>query len=82
LLDLTQIEFKILLLLVKKHGHLVKRDEIKEFIWPNLIVLDKTINSHLTNLRMKIEKDDFKIISIKGQGIAFSCSSKNCRVIS
>jgi DNA-binding response OmpR family regulator len=77
LLDLTQIEFKILLLLVKKQGQLVTRDELKEFIWPNLSVLDKTINSHLTNLRMKIEKDNFKIISIKGKGMVLSCNDDN-----
>lgn len=68
-LDLTQIEFKILLLLLKKSGGLVGRDELREFIWPNLKVMDKTINSHLTNLRAKIENENFKIISIKGQGI-------------
>jgi DNA-binding response OmpR family regulator len=79
LLDLTQIEFKILLLLVKKQGQLVTRDEVKEYIWPNLSVLDKTINSHLTNLRMKIEKDNYKIISTKGKGMALSLRDDNSK---
>ncbi len=70
-LELTQIEFKILLLLLKKSGGVVGRDELREFIWPNLKVMDKTINSHLTNLRAKLETENFKIISIKGQGILF-----------
>jgi phosphate:Na+ symporter len=71
-LDLTQIEYKILFLLVKGQGEIVTRDELKNFAWPNVIVTDKTINSHLTNLRMKIEKENLKIISIKGKGIAFA----------
>lgn len=69
-LDLTQIEFKILLLLLRKPGG-VARDEIREFIWPGLKVMDKTINSHLTNLRSKVETENFKIVSMKGQGILF-----------
>lgn len=71
-LDLTQIEYKILFLLIKAQGELITREELKNFAWPNVIVTDKTINSHLTNLRIKIEKDDLKIISIKGKGISFA----------
>lgn len=70
-LDLTQIEFKFLFLLIKAKDQIVTRDAIKSFIWPKTIVLDKTINSHLTNLRLKIEDENLKIVSVKNIGIKF-----------
>jgi DNA-binding response OmpR family regulator len=78
ILDLTQIEYKILFLLLQNNGNLITRDEIKNFAWPNIVVTDKTINSHLTNLRTKIERDDFKIISVKGKGIAVATVGVAC----
>lgn len=68
-LELTQTEFKLLFLLIKNKNDILKRDTIKDFIWPNSVVLDKTINSHLSNLRLKIEDDTIKIVSIKSSGI-------------
>lgn len=71
-LELTQTEFKLLFLLIKSKNEILKRETIKEFIWPNSVVLDKTINSHLSNLRLKIEDDTIKIVSIKSSGIQLS----------
>lgn len=68
-LDLTQTEFKILFLLIKNQDQILTREKIKNFIWPHMVVMDKTINTHLSNLRLKIEDNSLKIISIKGEGI-------------
>lgn len=68
-LDLTLIEFKILLFLSNRPGEIITRDQLKNFTWPDSQVQDKTINTHLTNLRLKISKSVVRIKSIKGEGI-------------
>lgn len=68
-LDLTLIEFKILLYLIKHSGSLVTRESLKLFTWPDNFVQDKTINTHLTNLRIKINESTSRVKSVKGEGI-------------
>lgn len=68
-LDLTLIEFKLLLFLMRRAGEIVSRDDLKDFTWPNSAVQDKTINTHLTNLRLKLGSTTVKVKSIKGEGV-------------
>lgn len=68
-LELTLIEFKILSFLIGHAGKIISREDLKEFTWPEATVLDKTINTHLTNLRTKILDSSVEIKSIKGEGI-------------
>lgn len=68
-LDLTLIEFKLLLFLIRRAGEIVGRDDLKHFTWPNSAVQDKTINTHLTNLRLKLGSTAVKVKSIKGEGV-------------
>lgn len=68
-LDLTLIEFKLLLFLIRRAGEIVGRDDLKNFTWPNSAVQDKTINTHLTNLRLKLGATPVKVKSIKGEGV-------------
>lgn len=68
-LELTLIEFKILSFLIGHAGHVISRNDLKEFTWPEAMVLDKTINTHLTNLRTKLGDSTVEIKSIKGEGI-------------
>lgn len=68
-LDLTLTELKILTYLINHSSILVSRDELKEFAWPGTMVLSKTLNSHLTNLRSKISISQIEIKSVKGEGV-------------
>ena len=68
-LDLTLIEFKILSFLISNATRVVTREELKDFTWPEAIVLDKTLNTHMTNLRSKLSESDVEIKSVKGEGI-------------
>lgn len=68
-LELTLIEFKILSFLIGQAGTIITRDNLKEFTWPEATVLDKTINTHLTNLRTKLMDSAIEIKSVKGEGI-------------
>jgi two-component system alkaline phosphatase synthesis response regulator PhoP len=71
-IDFTLIEFKILKTLICNANKVILRDDLKKLVWPDLIVQDKTLNTHLTNLRGKIEGSETEIKSIKNEGILFS----------
>jgi len=64
-ISLTWNEYEILKRLVEKKGWVLSRDTImKEIIWYEKYVYDRTIDTHIKNLRKKINKDDF-IITIR-----------------
>ena len=55
-LDLTAVEFKLLMVLTNSPGRIYKRDELMDEIYPDgRIVSDRTIDSHIKKLRRKIE---------------------------
>ncbi len=71
-LDLTQIEYKILAYLISHHNVIIERSVLKEHIWPGMVVLDKTLNTHLTNLRSKLNNSEVELRSIKNKGLIFT----------
>lgn len=71
-LDLTQIEYKALAYLIAHPNTLIDRGVLKDHIWPGMVVLDKTLNTHLTNLRMKLKDSEIELKSIKAKGIMLS----------
>lgn len=71
-LDLTKIEFKILLCLIANANSVIEKDDFIKFVWGEQLVLEKTINTHLSNLRSKLKNSEIQIKSIKGSGIFFS----------
>lgn len=68
-IELTLIEFKILSHLLKSPNKTIPRETLINFTWPSMLVLDKTLNTHLSNLRIKIANSNVKIKSIKSEGI-------------
>jgi DNA-binding response OmpR family regulator len=56
---LTRKEFEILQLLVQNAGHGLHRKQIRDDVWPdsNLYSWSRTIDVHIRNLRMKLEKN-------------------------
>ena len=75
LINLTKHEFNLLKHLIKNKGRVIQRDELLEEVWgDDVIVSSRTIDTHMANLRKKIEVDssDPKIIkSIRGVGYKF-----------
>ena len=67
-LDLTLLEFKLLSYLMTHQQKTVSRNNLKEFAWPNTVVQDKTLNTHMSNLRSKLNTEILEIKSIKGKG--------------
>lgn len=61
LVDLTLLEMKILGSLLRAYPESLSRSEIIKRIWGDESVKPGTINTHLTNLRPKIENWDYTI---------------------
>lgn len=75
-LDLTPLEFHMLKLLIQKKGEVVTRDGFLDQIWgeDNVQVSFRTVDSHIANIRRKIEDDPSNpehIISIRSIGYKF-----------
>ncbi len=75
-LELTSLEFLMLKLFIQKKGEVVTRDDFLDKVWgeDNVSVSFRTIDSHIANIRKKIEDDPTNpkhILSIRGVGYKF-----------
>jgi two-component system phosphate regulon response regulator PhoB/two-component system alkaline phosphatase synthesis response regulator PhoP len=67
--DLTPTEFRILGLLASKRGRVLSRDKILEHLWGrDKIVLDRTVDVHIKNLRDKLGAAGRLIKNVRGIG--------------
>ncbi|HNS84392.1 MAG TPA: response regulator transcription factor [Candidatus Cloacimonas sp.] len=77
-LDLTLTEFKILQLLTKRPGWVYNRSQILDYLWGNdKIVIERTIDVHIRNLREKLGDYAYLIKNIRGVGYQFSDEGEN-----
>ncbi len=68
-LDLTSTEYKILSLLARKKGWVYSRNQILDYLWGNdKIVVDRTIDVHIRNLREKLREAGKYIKNVRGVG--------------
>jgi len=75
-LNLTPLEFHMLKLFIQKKEQALSRDDFLDKIWgeDNISVSFRTVDSHIANIRKKIEDDPSNpkhIISIRGVGYKF-----------
>jgi DNA-binding response OmpR family regulator len=76
-LDLTPLEFRMLKLLIKNKGQVISRDDFLDHIWgeENVSVSFRTVDSHIANIRKKIEDDPSNprhILSLRSVGYKFA----------
>ena len=78
LISLTKHEFDLLKYLIKNKGRVIKRDELLDEVWgDDVVVSSRTIDTHMANLRKKIEKDSSNPKIIKSiRGVGYKISSK------
>ena len=74
-LDLTPVEFRLLKMFLQNPGRVFNRDQILNNVFEDgRIVLDRTVDTHVKNLRYKLKtaspEDDF-IRSVYGIGYSF-----------
>ena len=66
---LTSTEFRILECLSSKKGHVFSRQRLMEFIWgEEKVVVGRTLDVHVRNLRKKLGKAEKFIESVRGIG--------------
>ncbi len=74
--QLTTIEFALMKLLMQHAGHVLKRDDILNSVWgEEVYVTPRTVDTHIANLRKKIEDDQEEshwIAGIRGVGYKFN----------
>ncbi|OUR96362.1 hypothetical protein A9Q84_08380 [Halobacteriovorax marinus] len=73
LVDLTPTEYKLFLFLWKRADKIVSKEDISEAIWGPIQVGYHTIDTHISNLRKKIQDPSLEIRSIKNQGVILDC---------
>jgi len=73
--SLTVHEFGLLKYLIRNRDKVIKRDELLDEVWgKDVFVTPHTVDTHMANLRKKIEDDPSRprfIISIRGVGFKF-----------
>ncbi len=68
-LELTSTEFKILNLLAAKKGRVLSRDQILDQLWGHeKIVVDRTVDVHIKNLRSKLGPAAAILKNVRGVG--------------
>jgi len=72
-IELTALEFKLLAALIQNVGRVLSRDHILDLVWgTNAVVTDRVIDTHIANLRKKLEPNGAAhISSIRGMGYRF-----------
>ena len=76
--DLTLTEFKILQLLTKRPGWVYNRSQILDSLWGNdKVVIERTVDVHIRNLRDKLGAYAVMIRNIRGVGYQFSLNTED-----
>ena len=77
-ISLTTLEFDLLKFLVDNKGRVINRDQIMNEVWgADVFVAPRTVDTHVLNLRKKIENDPAQpewIIGVRGRGYKFLSS--------
>jgi len=75
LVKATPQEFKLLAAFIRHRGRVLSRDQLLDLAWgESAFVTDRVVDSHITNLRKKIEPDPGEpcyLISVRGVGYRF-----------
>ncbi|MBE0436555.1 MAG: response regulator transcription factor [Methylomicrobium sp.] len=77
IINLTQKEYAILEILMRRAGKVVSRNDLAESLWSNdHIGLDNLIDAHIRNLRRKIDRpgDTQLIHTVRGRGFRLTTS--------
>ena len=72
-LKLSKKSFDLLMLLIRKNGNVVTKQEMTETVWPNQVVTEAALSKQITRLRNELLTRDLKdqviIETIRGVGV-------------
>lgn len=74
-LDLTRVEFKLLVCFAQRIDHVLTRQTLLDLVWPqNLNISERTVDTHISNLRKKMDGVHLSINAVHGNGYRLSVS--------
>ena len=75
-IDLTAKESRILNLLIQSQNAVVSREYMREMVWPDAVVSSRTIDSHISRLRKRLNEFGMSIDCQYGKGYQLSTSDR------
>lgn len=76
-LDLTRIEFKLLIFFMRNMSQLFSRADLLKKVWgENTHVSEHTVDTHISSLRKKIAMSPYQVKSVVKQGYKFEQADK------
>jgi DNA-binding response OmpR family regulator len=67
-IHLTQMEFELIRYFLEHPNVVVGRAKLLGDLWPDAVVTDRTVDTHIANLRKKIRKFRYPLTTIYGAG--------------
>jgi DNA-binding response OmpR family regulator len=65
---LTQLEFDLLRYFIEHPNEVIDRNRLLGDLWPDTVVTDRTVDTHVANLRKKIRGFDCQLTTVYGAG--------------
>lgn len=65
---LTQMEFELLRYFLERPNQVIPRNKLLGDLWPDAVVTDRTVDTHVANLRKKIKAFTYPLTTIYGAG--------------
>ena len=72
--DVTAVEFKLLSAFIRSRGRVLSRQQLLEQVWADTHCVDRVVDTHVANLRKKIEPDPSTpryLVSVRSLGYRF-----------
>lgn len=77
-LDLTRIEFKLIVFFMQNIGRIFSRGDLLRKVWGDgTHVSEHTVDTHISSLRKKIVESDYQVKSVVKQGYKFELASQS-----
>jgi DNA-binding response OmpR family regulator len=74
-IELTALEFKLLVAFIRNGGKVLSRDQLLDLVWGHgTFVTDRVVDNHVVTLRKKVEPEPSEpryIVSVRGLGYRF-----------
>lgn len=72
---LTQMEFELLRYFLEHPNQVIQRNKLLGDLWPDSVVTDRTVDTHIANLRKKIKNFTYSLTTVYGAGYILKTSA-------
>lgn len=79
LIKLTQLEFELLRYFLERPNQVIPRTKLLGDLWPDAVVTDRTVDTHMANLRKKIRRFQHSLATVYGAGYVLKTEASSGR---